>query len=103
MVRASALLDGITAPVESGFSNHERMNCISSSRRGTFFSTRTNDCDVGINLGSRGACGRLSRSVNGYRAPDRGSRWLAGMAAPIPQPCLLYTSDAADEEDSVDL
>ena len=37
MVRASALLDGITAPVEIGFSIQERMNCISSSRRRVFF------------------------------------------------------------------
>ena len=37
MVRASALLDGITAPVDSGFSIQERMNCISSSRRSGFF------------------------------------------------------------------
>src|ERR1035438_9698466 len=44
MVRASALLDGITAPVEIGFSIQERMNCISSSRRRVFFWTRTTEC-----------------------------------------------------------
>jgi hypothetical protein len=36
MVRASSLLDGITAPVDSGFSNHERMNLTSSSMRWFF-------------------------------------------------------------------
>src|SRR5664279_6544853 len=30
-------------------------------------------------------------------------RWLVGHLAGIENPCLLYTSDAADEEDSVDL
>src|SRR5665648_579629 len=30
-------------------------------------------------------------------------RFLAGLAARTPVVCLLYTSDAADEEDSVDL
>src|SRR5664279_6613431 len=29
--------------------------------------------------------------------------FLLGDAVPLPQTCLLYTSDAADEEDSVDL
>jgi hypothetical protein len=43
MVRASARPDGITAPVRIGFSIHDRMNCISSSRRNGFFSTRAND------------------------------------------------------------
>jgi hypothetical protein len=43
MARASIRLDGITAPVDNGFSIHERMNRISSSRRRLFFSTRAND------------------------------------------------------------
>jgi len=50
MARASALLDGITAPVDSGFSIHVRMNCISSSRRRGFLATRAIDCG-GIDAG----------------------------------------------------
>src|SRR5471032_1124758 len=84
MVRASALLDGITAPVDRGFSNQERMNCISSSRRRFFFSTRTTVCD-GIATGSRVRGGGFRRELHGYRARSEGSRWLVGMAAPISQ------------------
>src|SRR5579884_1894834 len=40
IVRASALLDGITAPVRSGFSIQDRMNCTSSSRRRAFLEMR---------------------------------------------------------------
>jgi hypothetical protein len=43
MARASIRLDGMTAPVDNGFSIHERMNRTSSSRRRLFFSTRAND------------------------------------------------------------
>src|SRR5215510_1611459 len=58
MARASTRLDGITAPVEIGFSIQERMNFTSSSRRKLFFSTRANDCE-GIDARSRvlGAAG----------------------------------------------
>src|SRR5215475_10125215 len=52
MARASTRLDGITAPVEIGFSIHERMNFTSSSRRRLFFSTRANECE-GIDARSR--------------------------------------------------
>src|SRR5664280_3477194 len=54
-------------------------------------------------------CLALSRSVN-LRAHASGSirapamwidEWV--LLATAPTPCLLYTSDAADEEDSVDL
>src|SRR4051794_28736098 len=44
MVRASNLLDGITAPMCSGFSIHERRKRTSSSRRRGFFNARTEDC-----------------------------------------------------------
>jgi hypothetical protein len=37
MVRASTRPDGVTAPVDSGRSSHERMNRTSSSRRMPFF------------------------------------------------------------------
>jgi hypothetical protein len=33
IVRANSLLDGMTAPVDSGFSNHDRKNRTSSSMR----------------------------------------------------------------------
>src|SRR5262249_5124068 len=52
MARASTRLDGITAPVDIGFSIQERMNCTSSSRRRLFFSTRANECE-GIATRSR--------------------------------------------------
>ena len=39
MVRASSLLEGVTAPVDNGFSSHERMKC-TSSRFWIFFSRR---------------------------------------------------------------
>src|SRR4030095_6044713 len=52
MARASTRLDGITAPVEIGFSIQERMNFTSSSRRRLFFSTRANECK-GIDERSR--------------------------------------------------
>src|SRR5918993_5158541 len=44
MVRASTLLDGITAPVVSGFSIQERRKCTSSSKRSGRFSARAMDC-----------------------------------------------------------
>ncbi|HEU5274332.1 MAG TPA: hypothetical protein VFU97_11770 [Xanthobacteraceae bacterium] len=37
MVRANSLPDGITAPVDNGFSIQERMNRTSSSIRSVFF------------------------------------------------------------------
>src|SRR5438105_10661521 len=49
MVRASNLLEGITAPMCSGFSIHERRKRTSSSRRRGFFWTRREDCK-GISL-----------------------------------------------------
>src|SRR5712672_3597537 len=49
MVRANSLLEGITAPMCSGFSIHERRKRTSSSRRGGFFNARTDDCR-GISL-----------------------------------------------------
>src|SRR5215475_1457153 len=52
MARARTRLDGITAPVEIGFSIQERMNFTSSSRRRLFFSTRANECE-GIDARSR--------------------------------------------------
>src|SRR5262245_42423158 len=45
MARARTRLDGITAPVEIGFSIQERMNFTSSSRRRLFFSTRAKECE----------------------------------------------------------
>ena len=68
-------LDGITAPVDSGFSIQERMNCTSSSRRRLFFSTRATECD-GIATRSRVHGGGPRRNINGYRARGRGSRWV---------------------------
>src|SRR5262245_60834875 len=58
MARARTRLDGITAPVEIGFSIQERINFTSSSRRRLFFSTRANECE-GIDARSRvqGAAG----------------------------------------------
>src|SRR3954471_9040201 len=44
MVRARSLLEGITAPMCSGFSIHERRKRTSSSRRRGFFNARTDDC-----------------------------------------------------------
>src|SRR5664279_6405730 len=41
---------------------------------------------------------RTSRRTTQYRCLGPGM-----FAGPNPRPCLLYTSDAADEEDSVDL
>src|SRR5450759_2894077 len=85
MVRASALLDGITAPVERGFSIHERMNCISSSRRRPFFWTPTIECE-GIGCGvTRAGRRALASELHGYRARGEGSRWLLGMAITISQ------------------
>src|SRR5665213_740557 len=80
MVRASALLDGITAPVDSGFSNHERMNCISSSRRRVFLATRTAVCD-GIAAMSRGReRAELAQKLRGIggkaEGQDGSSVWL---------------------------
>src|SRR4029453_71194 len=46
MARASTRLDGITAPVEIGFSIQERMNFTSSSRRRLFFFARANECEA---------------------------------------------------------
>src|SRR5437763_9595270 len=49
MVRASTRPDGMTAPIWSGFSIHERRKRTSSSRRSGFFNARTDDCN-GISL-----------------------------------------------------
>ena len=86
MVRASALLDGITAPVDSGFSIHERMNCISSSRRRLFLFD-ADECCEGIDAGSRVPAAEFAARLHGYRAAGEGSRWLLGMAAhDLPRP-----------------
>src|SRR6266567_2424707 len=45
MVRASTRLEGITAPICSGFSIHERRKRTSSSRRRGFFNARADDCN----------------------------------------------------------
>src|SRR5665647_3412545 len=96
MTRAKALLEGITAPVRSGFSIHERMNCISSSRRSGFFSTRTDVCN-GIATGSRvRTAGQLARKVHGYSEQGNGSRWLLRIAATISQ-ALKEGLDPAEE------
>src|SRR5580700_7473571 len=47
MVRASGLPDGMTAPVESGLSIHERMKRTSSSKRRFFFATLNVDWNIG--------------------------------------------------------
>jgi hypothetical protein len=44
MVRASALPDGVTAPIANGFSNQERMKRTSSSRRMPFFCSKRRIC-----------------------------------------------------------
>src|SRR5512143_1519866 len=64
MARASTRLDGITAPVDSGFSIQERMNCTSSSRRRLFFSTRAYECEV-IDAGSRVQAAGLAATFTG--------------------------------------
>src|ERR1700744_4834247 len=55
MVRASKRPDGITAPMWSGFSIHERRKRTSSSRRSGFFNARTDDCN-GMSLPGGTAC-----------------------------------------------
>src|SRR5690242_39549 len=81
MARASTRLDGMTAPVEIGFSIQVRMNCISSSRRRLFFSIRAIEGD-GIFARSRLTRGGPRRNIHGYRDQGRGSRWLSRLAAP---------------------
>ena len=44
MARASARLDGVTAPIDSGFSIQERMKRTSSSRRNTVLFLETAEC-----------------------------------------------------------
>src|SRR5664279_2232734 len=85
MVRASALLDGITAPVEIGFSIQERMNCISSSRRWVFFATRTTVRE-GIDAVTRAEDRYYPRNFTGI-APravgqDGYSEWLSRFPRP---------------------
>ena len=45
----------------------------------------------------------LVRCINLLERPTEGSVVIDGTAMETLSPCLLYTSDAADEEDSVDL
>ena len=82
MVRASTLLDGITAPVRNGFSIHERMNCTSSSRSG-FFATRMEDCKGMLLPVTRGSARRVSVTRIERRAPgqDGYSVWLPRVAS----------------------
>src|SRR4029450_5446296 len=96
MARASTRLDGITAPVEIGFSIQERINLTSSSGRRLFFSTRADEVE-GIDARARGCEGFDARSRQkkrggprrnyyGYRDQGRGSRWPTRLAtAPTPK------------------
>src|SRR5262249_62366429 len=84
MARARTRLDGITAPVEIGFSIQERMNFTSSSRRTLFFSTRANECE-GIDARSRvqSAAG-LAAIVSGIRTKAGGQDGRRGWLPPRP-------------------
>src|SRR3954454_1960338 len=76
MVRARSRLDGITAPICSGFSIHERRKRTSSSRRGGFFNARTDDCK-GMSLpgGTARVRGCQKTVTKTYRAkPTRSSK-----------------------------
>eukprot|EP00658_Telonema_sp_P-2_P062660 TRINITY_DN51343_c0_g1_i1.p2 TRINITY_DN51343_c0_g1~~TRINITY_DN51343_c0_g1_i1.p2 ORF type:complete len:111 (+),score=19.13 TRINITY_DN51343_c0_g1_i1:254-586(+) len=62
------------------------------------------DDDFGAQIvSSRVALGQLQRNTHGSGRGGRGSGGLLGNHRTPISPCLLYTSDAADEEDSVDL
>ena len=81
MARASTRLDGITAPVEIGFSIHERMNCISSSRRRLFFSTRAIEGD-GMLRGHALRAAGLAATSTGIGTKAGGQDGLPRLAAP---------------------
>src|SRR5215467_3897711 len=82
MARASTRLDGITAPVDIGFSIQERMNCTSSSRRRLFFSTRANECE-GIATRSRVHAAGLAAMETGIGTEAEGQDGSTRLAAPI--------------------
>src|SRR5580704_18896971 len=83
MARASTRPDGVTAPVDRGFSSQERMNRTSSSKRRGFLSTSRIDCDgivwdahdematfTGKGLGPRG------QALPGLGAPQAEPGWF---------------------------
>src|SRR4029077_6019934 len=82
MARASTRLDGITAPVDSGFSIQERMNCTSSSRRRLFFSTRAIECD-GIATRSRVHGDGPAATSTGIGPEAEGQGGLTRLAAAV--------------------
>ena len=85
IARASILLDGMTAPVDNGFSIHERMNCTSSSRRRLFFSTRANEGEV-IDARSRVHAASPAAILTGIGTDAEGQDgrpdWLLRLARP---------------------
>src|SRR5262245_1455249 len=97
MARARTRLDGITAPVEIGFSIQERINFTSSSRRRLFFSTRANECE-GIDARSRvqGAAGSRRNSY-GYRDQGGGSRWPTRLATAPTSKTVQKLFDSTEE------
>src|SRR5204862_2472367 len=88
MVRARNLLEGITAPMCSGFSIHERRKRTSSSRRRGFFNARTDDCK-GMSLpGGTASVRECQKTVTKrYRSkPIRSSKTVPRPARPgVPQ------------------
>src|SRR5216683_1464952 len=79
MVRANTRPDGITAPMCSGFSIHERRKRTSSSRRRGFFNARADDCRGMLRPDGGRALPRecQKRVINTYRSQaTRSSRTM---------------------------
>ena len=74
MVRASSLPDGITAPIGSGFSIHERMKLhLIVETKGLLFNARADDCKGICYQAGHAYCAAVVRKrYKGYRSQAGG-------------------------------